>query len=470
MIDHYYETIASQLEYRIASEWDMIEQKLNDPEFWAFIYGKDDGKYQTRIELLFDLIVGKKIDEQDKYYTFSEYDKAFREEGDKHSSESAEKNPDNLLSCRKWREVIDWFYTFCSWFEERDIYHYVGFLRYKKKALAYIKTMYEKAVNHSAFMDSIRDEALYNAGIKNRKDGTINDITEFCYPDDAIRDTLLLFNIESIRKTKSEERFSFSSYYTQEYDIEHIKPRTPKDFESNEDWEGLVRSSLEYLTGCQYLDKNELRQKRYAKALRAYADSPECSPENGRRIIGLIEKRMMQNPHTISGNKLIDDIDIQLYQCAPGIRRRAVLEKDCQLHFIEELGKLDSISNPCDSDQSKLVIKLFEKYKDIYQGHSVSPDFFTEDEKYMLGIENDSGPDTIGNLVLLDRGTNRSYKNASFIVKRYYIQKQEENGVYIPRSTRDVFNKMYSSSVAEPMRWTEQDMRDYAEAIMEVLK
>ena len=470
VIDQYYETLASQLEYRIAGEWDIVEQKLNDSEFWAFIYGKDDGKYSTRIELLFDLIVDKKPEEQDKYFTFSQYDNEFRAENDRPTTDLIDKNPDNLFSCREWRKVMNWFYTLCSWYEERDLYHYIGFLGYKKEPLRRIKKMYDEAANHSKFLNMLRNYVFRKAGVKN-EDGSNNDIDDFVYPDDSgiIRDILLLFNIESIRKTKSEERFSFSSFYAQEYDIEHIKPQTPREFQTAEEWKGLLRSSLEYLTGCRYLDKNELSEILYEKALTAYTKSDECSSENCRRILILIEKRGSQNPYTVDGKKILHDIDIQLRQYAPEIKRKKKEEDDCQADFIMRLKDCKAIKEPDDSSQSRLVVRLFDKYRDICNGKSVEYDF-SEDEKKLIGIEDESGPNTIGNLVLLDRGTNRSYKNASFIVKRYYIQQREENGVYIPRSTRDVFNKMYSKSVAEPMRWTEQDMKDYIEEIKRVLK
>lgn len=461
--EQYYKALDSQLEYRIAGEWDMVEQKLNDSEFWAFLYGKEDGKYQTRIELIFDLIVGKKQNEKDKYFTFSEYDEMFKKKDDK---ADANKNPDNLFSCKKWHEVMDLFYTFCSWYEERDIYHYVGFLRNKGIDLLYIKGIYEDVENYSTFLDVLRNEAFYSIGIKNRKDESINDILTLSYSDDktCIKDILILFNIESIRKTRSEERFSFSSFYSQDYDIEHIKPQTPKEFETDKDKECLIRSCLEYLTGIQYLDRDELSEIQREKFLKDYAESLQ-----DRKIMWLINKRKRQNPHTVSGKKLINAIDNQLFQYAPRLKHIKVKEDSCKVYFIKELEKHEAITNPCESDQSKLIIKLYKKYKDIYNGKSVELNF-TKKEKNILGIEDDSGPDTIGNLVLLDRGTNRSYKNSSFIVKRYYIQKREENGVYVPRSTRDVFNKLYSLSVAEPMRWTEKDMEDYANAIMEVLK
>lgn len=460
VVEQYYETIASQLSYRIASEWDMVEQKLNDPEFWAFIYGQEDGKYQTRIELIFDIISEKDPKEQDKYFTFSRYDEKFRT-----NSVSSDKNPDNLMSCKKWREIMKLFYLFCAWFENRDIYHYVGFLMYKKIPLTKIKKMYDEAADQSTFFEKLREKVFEIANVN-----SIDDLSYSNNPTE-IRDILLIFNIESIRKTKSEERFSFNNYYTQKYDIEHIKPHTPKEYSSNKEWEGLIRSSLGYLTGCHYKDKVELSDERFESALKKYAnellrEKPPLKedPEGiANRIQRLIDKRKMVDRYSVYGTRIIKDIDEQLQRVAPEIKQSKVTEKECQKEFIKNLDKL---KNP---SEEKLVKKLFENYKAIVDGQEVKIDF-TPEENQMLGIENDSGNDTIANLVLLDEHTNRSYKNDSFIIKRYYIQKREQEGVYVPRCTRDVFNKMYSKNVTAPMRWTDEDMKDYKEEIKRVLK
>lgn len=461
----YYEAISSQIQYRMASEWDNIEQKLNESDFWAFLYGEDDGRYQTRIELLFDLIKEKPENAEDKFYTFTEYDKSFRDLDNKRSYH----NPDNILSCRMWREVMELFYTFCSWFDERDVYHYIGFLRNKKMSLNRIKKLYEDSSDHSAFLENLRKEVLYAIN-GNREEWSLNDLMGLSYPDDSatIRDILLFFNIENIRKTRSEERFSFGSYYSQSYDLEHIMPQTPKDLSDGEEMKSFIISCLEYLTGCRYPGIAELRQIFYEKELLSYAEN---NPSNGERIRSLIRKRSGLNPYSESGKKGISDIDSQLRQSVPAIKPRKVNERDVEKYFRDVVERLIEEDSKKQSKEEihRLVGKLFEKYRALCSGNTPDLDF-TAEESRLLGIDNDSGPDTIDNLVLLDTGTNRGYKNASFIVKRRYIQKREENGVYIPRSTRDVFNKMYSRSVAEPMHWSESDMTDYAERIQEALK
>ncbi len=54
----------------IATEWDSIEKALHDEEFWAFITNKNADLYPTRIELLFDVMAGKKDTVREEFYTF----------------------------------------------------------------------------------------------------------------------------------------------------------------------------------------------------------------------------------------------------------------------------------------------------------------------------------------------------------------------------------------------------------------
>lgn len=458
-IQQYYETIDSQIQYKIASDWDLVEQKLNIPDFWAFLYGNDDGLYSTRIELLFDILKDKPDENKDRFFTFVEYDKEFH---DADRMPIADNNPDNLFACKKWDEVMELFNMVCSWYEERDIYHYVGFLRYKKMKLAEIKNLYDQTENHSSFLDLLREKSLEKIN---------HDIDNLNYSDNdsEIRDILLLFNIASIQGIKSEERFSFSGYYSQTYDIEHIKPQTPKEFDSMDDKIDLIRLSLEYITGCRYLNEKDLQEENYEKELEEFAGG---NAQNTGIISMLVEKRRnLRSYHSGISQKQLADIDRQLKQFAPQVRPRRVRKEQCINVFlgkIEEKGKNENVLQ--ERGLKDLFSKLLTKYKSLTKGNDVDLDDFNPDEKKFLGIEGESGPDTIGNLVLLDSGTNRAYKNAGFIIKRYFIQEREDCGVYIPRCTKNVFNKMYSKNVAYPMRWTEDDMKDYRDDIKGVLK
>lgn len=112
---------------RIASEWDSIEHALQDDSFWSFIYGKDDNKYATRIELLFDIIKAKSATEQNEYYTFDAYSEEIKTSG-QHT------NKKDIVK-RLWKDVSDKYYLFRGWYDDKKLYHIIGYLRYKKEVL-----------------------------------------------------------------------------------------------------------------------------------------------------------------------------------------------------------------------------------------------------------------------------------------------------------------------------------------------
>ena len=73
------------------------------------------------------------------------------------------------------------------------------------------------------------------------------------------------------------------------------------------------------------------------------------------------------------------------------------------------------------------------------------------------------------NLTLLDAGTNRSYKNAVFPVKRDHVRKLDKTGTFVPICTTNVFLKYYSGNVDRMLFWTESDRADYFAAIVDTL-
>ena len=71
----------------------------------------------------------------------------------------------------------------------------------------------------------------------------------------------------------------------------------------------------------------------------------------------------------------------------------------------------------------------------------------------------------LSNLVLLDMGTNRSYKNAIFPVKRKRIIDLDKEGQFVPPATRNVFLKYYSPQAAQLMLWDGADQDAYGGAV-----
>ena len=72
----------------------------------------------------------------------------------------------------------------------------------------------------------------------------------------------------------------------------------------------------------------------------------------------------------------------------------------------------------------------------------------------------------ISNLTLLDSGTNRSYKNIIFPLKRMRIIEEDKKGTFIPLCTKNVFQKYYTPKANDLSIWTKDDKENYHQSII----
>ena len=96
----------------IALQWDNIEKELHDESLWCFLTNKDGKKYQTRIDLILNLISERPENCKEKYYTFFKFD---------------EKRKEKPLT-EIWREIQHTFLILKEWYEDHELYHKVGYL------------------------------------------------------------------------------------------------------------------------------------------------------------------------------------------------------------------------------------------------------------------------------------------------------------------------------------------------------
>jgi len=118
-----------------------------------------------------------------------------------------------------------------------------------------------------------------------------------------------------------------------------------------------------------------------------------------------------------------------------------------------------------------------KKYKDIYTkvNKFFSYDVSAGDTAIDAVDLTKKNKDDINNLTLLNSDINRSYKDAPFPYKRYFIiEKDKEGKHFIPIGTRNLFLKYFTSSEKsvsqlQTMRWNEADKESYLEYIHETV-
>ncbi|MBP0905587.1 DUF262 domain-containing protein [Mariniflexile gromovii] len=199
----------------IASEWDAIEQELQEDSFWYFLTAN---KVQVnRIEFIFDLM-NDNDDKSDNYSTFRYFSKKF-------------KNSSPEIIQNNWKIVKSYFQRFKEWYNERSWYHKIGFL-VSINSIS-IKSLYDKS---SELTKSQFDEYL-DALIKQSIRNIILDDLQYSDKED-VRKILLLYNILTmLNSDKDNSYFPFDIFKNEKWDIEHItsiKDAMPD--KNREDW------------------------------------------------------------------------------------------------------------------------------------------------------------------------------------------------------------------------------------------
>jgi len=188
--------LAHLRQLEISAEWDRMESVLRDPAFWYFLY---DNKrpYVNRIELLFDFIAEKPGDGDD-FFTFRHFDELFRKE----------RNVET-----RWEEIKRTFLTFEEWFQDRTLYHLIGYLITTGTDLRKLR---EQALKIPKSSFKLHLEKLVKTPFKTA-------VADLGYGNPQTRMALLLFNIKTLLNNKeSNARFPFDRYKKEKWDIEHI--------------------------------------------------------------------------------------------------------------------------------------------------------------------------------------------------------------------------------------------------------
>lgn len=377
----------------VASEWDYIERVLQKPDFWLFL-NNTGYTHPTRIDFILDLIVEEdpfdvKEDIGSDHYKTFRYFYAYFKKADDCSSSKIEK-------C--WAKVQEYYRTFVEWYEDLELYHYVGYLLACGEKLRDLLNIWHDSKNKNDFLTRL----------KARVYGKVSTNKSQYNPDGSdkvkSKSILLFHNIQTAINRNQREtekynmgvmyRFPFHLYKLESWDIEHINSSTENDL-ADED------ARKEWLVNVYLMASSEDQER-----IRRYFDKDKTPEE----------------------------------------------EKP----------------------------KIFDKVKESFP----EPDGWTDETK-----------NQIGNYVLLDSSTNRSYGNAIFSAKRRIIidkdsgyltplpklirgssfeepqgEPQRATSSFVPLCTKSVFMKYYSPVMGDSNYWTIADAKAYENDIQRCIE
>ena len=237
----------------------------------------------TRIDFIFDLICEKNIlaleNEKieaigtDEYKTFRYFYQYFKNEDA------------NITHC--WGIVKKYFQIFQEWYDDVELYHYIGFLA-EYKSISELVNKWKKATDKNSFLKYLKEEI--------KKIVTKNSITHqydiegknktLCKPILLFHNIQTVINQNSNQKDKYEiatfYKFPFHLYKLENWDVEHIHSSTDNP-------EDDVQTQREWLLNV-YLSVGEELQEEIAKCLREDSNKSDDDSPNKTAIKKLYDE------------------------------------------------------------------------------------------------------------------------------------------------------------------------------------
>jgi len=449
----------------LSQEWDRIEQRLRDDAFWYFINpdAKDERFASTRIDFLFEVVLRREmlhaecvrkgeespsVDGAVPKYLFDEnwkLKKRFLEkdqdgnEIDVSYVERSRRNPyfsfsvfsEFVRSCKEspekkiWDDIKTLFRVFDSWYENKAMFHLVGFLINRRDdnkfgqllELVDRSRMYQRSDFRKHLLERVKDVVLGEKVCLDRmkpsegKKMVGEVMAGLSYENGQedkrkIHNILLLFNVALTDRWDSEDaRFPFHKHanMSDKWSLEHIHAK-----EESFDVNGSESSDL----------------FRYEEYLRL-------------EHRGSVQDRI----------KLINDgLEELKVQCSIECKEKKDADADGEYE----------VSVRSDVNRHFASTRMVDEMSNVDLTHG------------------------IWNMALLDRRSNSSFNNGIFIRKLKLIKNweldrncnsNEVHGMsdYIPMGTKMAFNKEFSSLNTFPLAWTYADRREYFMAMEKVI-
>lgn len=282
-----------------AGEWDSIEQDLYDDKFWFFI-NNDTNKtrYQTRIDFLFEIIIGKqKKESKDNLYTYRQY-----------ANNNKELN---------WNKVKELFLQLKEWFEDRQIYHLVGYIidRNFSKIKDLVELSNKDDITKSEFYKKLISIVKTRLNLYKEEQTDLDSIETINFEDNKndINNILLLFNIEQYQSRITGFRFPFNKFKNTKWTIEHIHAQNANDFKTVKEIEAWLSELKNIITDFNENDSkneglsNKIKELRDIINKQKNEDAEKLSDELNIKLKDTIELTSeILNVHKINNLALLD--------------------------------------------------------------------------------------------------------------------------------------------------------------------
>lgn len=309
------ESMDREKQEEISLQWDNIEKELHNDSLWYFLTNQYNSSYQTRIDLILDLIASKPTNNRDKYFTFFYFD-----ELKKH------KDLDDI-----WKDIQHTFLVLKDWYENHDLYHKIGYLI---ASGAYtLQTIYEKSVGKTknAFKNMLDDCIRDSIKIKtNYAELSYEKTTEYA----RISRLLLLFNVESVCQIDGQtQRFPFNQFKYQKggkvvWSLEHIHAQQSEGMQKQEQWKEWLQLHIPSVESIN-VDSNDLVERMKNAIEKPKLERNDFEQIQDEVIALLSAEGNTEYLHSIANLALLNTSDnAALNNSTFDVKRNAIVEMD----------------------------------------------------------------------------------------------------------------------------------------------
>lgn len=396
----------------MAKDWDHIEMNLHEPDFWAMI-SDNKARENDRIEIIFHHLY-ELSPNKDKYkdvddYLFRFFYDWLESLNNEQTEKNAGKDPVDVI----WDAVMDTYRMLRNWYFNPLIYNLIGLLSKCKVQLLEIRNLF--------FRPDIVDTETFIIELKKLiSEKLLNEIP---------------ISTEGNIELDFEKGKEFIDLH---YGTDNLKIRNLFIFNNVITLVNQIESVIEETS-----DYN--KNKKASDAARSPRD---------------INSVLYRFPFDILDSMGWDIEHIDSYTT-----NDLEKEKDQEI-FIKEAQKIDYLNDHPD----------FKLQKENYD--KASQDKKEEQRKELIKTirtlldedNSEAKKNWIGNLTLLDSGTNRSYKNKIYPLKQQILRDRIKKGVFVPIITSNVFEKRIEGYSPDSLYWNFTDKKAYHDMMLKEIK
>ena len=234
----------------VAQEWENIENHLEDDNLWYFINANPESeKYEsTRMDFLLEaLLLRENVDLKDNYFIFSEFNEKIKNNGWK----------------KIWENIKSVYRTMQTWYDNRLLYHCIGFLMNSKgthvTTIGQLLKDYDENTKED-FLSLVKEYCRKTIMGENKK----SDFSILSYGKDnnTIHNILLLFNLATTQNQISEtSRYPFKRHFKaakNQWSLEHIHAQNERQKNWSQDELSQLKSDIKAIANLADNEQKEI--------------------------------------------------------------------------------------------------------------------------------------------------------------------------------------------------------------------